>query len=103
MDKILKLSDAVRLGSKLKPQCFGALFRRDGSCALGAVADVMGFAYDSDTYRLLDKRFPELQTTLATYENCALNKDLKATIIMLNDTLKWTRERIADWLEEQGY
>lgn len=38
----IKLSEAIRLGSLLKPQAFGDYYEKDGTCALGAALDAVG-------------------------------------------------------------
>ncbi len=35
----MKLSNAIREGAKLKPQCFESLYDKTGTCALGAAVD----------------------------------------------------------------
>lgn len=115
----MKLSTAIREGAKLRPQAFRAYFyTKNGvicSCAFGA-------AYEAVTGNLprrgnknyidevitpvLDANFPVLQT----FERFACPADKNCTICSpfnivthLNDTHDWTREQIADWLEEKGF
>lgn len=102
-----KLSTFIRLGSKLRPQGFGALETIKGNtCAIGAAFHAkMGMSplefHPSDTstfYCELTKIFPELETHI--YHNKTV---LSSIITKLNDIDKLTREEIADWLEERGY
>jgi hypothetical protein len=38
----MRLSEAIRLGAMLAPQATGALFSKDGGCALGAALLAVG-------------------------------------------------------------
>ncbi len=114
-DKLHKLSDAIKLGSTFLPQAFNAYFNYNegdftASCALGAAMHATGV--DSDgfvffhTPRIALKRYAEC---LGSYQNCPDSNcpmpplPLQMVIAHLNDNHKWTREKIADWLAEQGY
>ena len=93
----MKLSEAIREGAKLRPQCKGAFYSTNdqgvvSSCALGA-------AYEAVTGELphaplIDwhdvPNFPELPSTIET------------RIIAMNDSGR-TREEIADILASEGY
>ena len=100
--KVLKLSEAMRIGAKIRPQAKGRLFDAGASCALGAAyegafgappAEVWGKDYNdagnalTDCWMRLMDRYPG-QT---------------AGIFTKNDFLGMSREEIADWLEAQGY
>lgn len=122
MDKIKTLSAAIRYGSKLKPQSFVALFmvhRLTGqvhSCALGAAYDAVRLARgDSIEFEAnhglctgqaaaeLRQRFsPSLNKLLPVPGIPKNSAEVLFIIPHLNDGLKWSRERIADWLEENG-
>ena len=97
----MKLSEAIRLGSMLHPQHFGDMhgWETDGdkiviasSCALGAAMDA---GYLIDIKGLLD--------TYTICPACLVSAPptgrVQATIVHLNELHKWTRERIADWIE----
>ena len=96
----LKLSEAIRIGARLRPQGFGALFRNGESCAWGAAYEaicgypghgVFGFS-DSHAGRMIGNVLSEYFPGIAAdyvYER--------------NDSEHMTREQIADWLESQGY
>lgn len=96
MDKITKLSQAIRLGATFHPQCHRSFFLRNGfgevfnSCALGAAWLALG--YDPD--RAADA-FTELR------ERFNIPVMLLGEITVKNDT-GLTRESIADWLEKKG-
>lgn len=98
--KVLKLSDAIRLGAKMHPQGFEGSFENGRTCAIGA-AYVGMFG---------EPRVPPNSIFLT---GDAVSK-LKAagiwpegldstTVWRMNDGNRWSRERIADWLEAQGY
>lgn len=95
MDKILKLSQAIRLGATFHPQCFRQMFLRNGqmeiigTCALGAALEALGL-----------ERSGSLASDLKRFD---LPAGTTAKIIELNDYSNWTREMIAGWLEGQGY
>ena len=103
--KKLTLSDAILKGCKMRPkQCFGNYFCGDGrSCVLGAIADGAG---RSDTADYLIELFPELRTWVL--KDCKENsgfyvgyygRALESVLVTLNDTYKWPREKIAQWLK----
>lgn len=104
----MKLSDAIRLGSMIRPQGFDKYWP-DGktSCALGAAFEAGGLrghiekAYNGDVTGLLP---PIWATFLEAGQQCPLcswgNQTIPtlSVITHLNDDHKWTRERIADWV-----
>ncbi len=96
----MRLSDAIRLGAMLHPQCFGALNvmaletqRVLRTCALGA-AEEAGY----DTSPLRENLFLEARAQCPA--GCMLTGQtwLRDTITHLNDDHRWTREQIADWV-----
>ena len=91
--QIIKLSEAIRLGSKLRPQCFGVFISDVGSCALAAAYEaVFG-------ERINDVRF----AVRSLSERFNIHDDqLFEIIISHNDHSKWTGERIAEWVEYQN-
>lgn len=107
----MKLSEAIRLGAMLKPQEFGDLNSGGKTCAWGS-------AYDACGYANIPKPFPAAwiwpQKELAVCPECVTHGGSGGfhglidghtvaghIITHLNDTHRWTRERIADWVEEQ--
>jgi hypothetical protein len=100
----MRLSEAIRLGAMLHPQCFGTvrILRHDAgtpeftthTCALGA-AEEAGYSL-----------FAELcGQSLATLADCPICCDrfqswtVHGIVVHLNDDHHWTREAIADWVE----
>ena len=103
----MKLSEAIKAGAKQMPQCERLLFDIDKNptkcCALGAayLGIELSLMNGDKSWRLI-KAFPELQQLAICPECGAKNKTLFGVIgEHLNDTHRWTRERIADWLEGQ--
>lgn len=102
----MKLSEAIRLGSMLHPQVFNAMWEYDvsddfdpgfmfrkviGTCALGA-AVMAGYMTALFTTQRLGLPCPYCH-----YENERWSLDTMIT--HLNDNHRWTREKIADWVE----
>ena len=93
---VMKLSEAIRLGSMLKPQGFGPT-HNDGthSCALTAALDAIG---KSGYYADICYHFttPAMRVTqpVSGEDMLALS-----AIRELNDRHRWTREQIADWID----
>lgn len=95
--KITKLSQAIRIGASLRPQCIGFLFRHGESCALGAAWEGIGEKYVefgsvcneayAHIYDALQDRFGNIVTDEA---------------MTMNDN-GMSREHIADRLEALGY
>lgn len=120
-----KLSTYIREGAKKRPQAFDDYIRsfktNDGyecrTCALGA-------AYEGITGKMPKPDGEDRGLVKATIYNTTGVKDCKISypesfapgwkapnwkadildvVTTLNDTCHWTRERIADYLEELGY
>lgn len=90
--KVLKLSEAIRIGSKIRPQCTDANFFRGGkSCALGAAWEAAGGAYEEffTGWSLIESHF-------------RIDYFLMDRVASANDGGQ-TREQIADWLESEGH
>jgi hypothetical protein len=121
MDKITKLSQAIRLGATIRGQCFGSFFKNEQSCALGAAMEAIfpgvpvpswkkGPFPGKPYYEKLKDRFPFLNTRVTKLPEgigwetgCCQPPDYSVVILRLNDTYCWSREEIAGWLEKQGY
>lgn len=87
----MKLSAAIRLGAKLRPQGFGGGFARDGtgtSCALQAGAEAV-------TGRLIPG-------VMGCSEALGIDDSMAFKIYIMNDVKYMSREQIADELERQG-
>jgi hypothetical protein len=105
-----ELASAIRAGASRRPeQAFGDYFvGRRASCALGAAyegmyrlaADMSGQRPTKD----LTSFFDCLEGTIRScpVEGCKKRLLLAAMIVHLNDHHSWSREKIADWLEENG-
>lgn len=93
----LTLSEAIRLGAMLKPQGFGLTFG-EATCALGAALEAVGATTQADwmpVYRL----WP-ITSIRVLNPVCGREMLLGSTCWILNDKHKWTREAIADWVEQ---
>jgi hypothetical protein len=97
----MRLSEAIRLGSLLGPQAFGTLADMlGGTCALGSAAKAMGIqittAYEAED--TLKELFPIFECEQEPPVPMPV-VDLYTIIMELNDAYRWSRERIADWVE----
>lgn len=111
----LKLSEAIRKGiEKFPEQAFYAFFQVDevtgekGACALGCAIYTLFECEEGFMVDLLTETYPDLRQ-LDPYPvpddfegGGALVECLHDVIVTLNDDLKWSRERIADWLASEG-
>lgn len=104
----LRFSEAMRLGAMMRPQAFFKLHDTDtgGSCALGAVADALGALQASENAYTPDKNFkiPAHWKAIGRHTLCPhcdqhVGTQIDHVIIHLNNDVRWTRERIADWIE----
>lgn len=104
----MRLSEAIRIGAKLRPQTTAGEYiePHGGSCALGAAYeaiadgdDVLEDVCDDE----LEEAFPILRDSEPSVAcpSCAntVHMSPMGLIVHLNDTHKWTREQIADWVE----
>lgn len=107
----MKLSDAIREGAKLRPQCFSQTYFHEGcSCALGAALEAVGFSY-GDMGRIRSTVLGDLFPILLSHRDehglydcpiagCPYKQSPFSVIAHLNDHHRWTREQIADWVEQ---
>lgn len=98
----MKLSEAIRLGSMLRPQAVRALIAPWGSCAWGAAFEAIGAKNGHEAVRMaIEKRFPweNLASRLVTCPVLGTPRKLCDVIVELNNRHGWTREQIADWVE----
>lgn len=95
----MKLSEAIRLGAMLKPQGFGvgAFYSSVATCAMGAALDALG-AHSDDWATEMCARYQVLSIEGSCPE-CDKFERVISRIWHLNDTHRWTREQIADWVE----
>jgi hypothetical protein len=105
----LRLSEAIRLGAMLRPQFFGASSGtlpdgRVGTCAMGAALEAIGFG--PKEFCVIRPPMLEPWTDFALQEercpvvDCAKPNTISGVAAHLNDAHKWTREAIADWVEQ---
>lgn len=94
----MRLSEAIRLGAMLRPQAFGVC-DPDRSCALQAMAEALGVQRHEGYRDALFKHWPWVHELRAHCPACNCDGIKESTISHLNDLHKWTRERIADWVE----
>ena len=114
----MKLSEAIRLGAMMKPQAFGDYFRggirkrwqrilnflglysaQESSCAWGAALEG-GFGYlDSEDDVVYPDEYNWLSESIIRCPACHIGQSTFYLIVHLNDDHRWTRERIADWVE----
>jgi hypothetical protein len=105
----MKLSDAILLGSTMKPQGFGALLADDKTCAMGAAYDAIGILDDvlagrdyAERIAVVAPHFPIVASRSQTYDcpkRCCVHLcSIGAIAAHLNDHHAWTREQIAGWV-----
>lgn len=98
----MKLSEAIRLGAMLKPHSSaGPSYDGTKSCALQAAGDALRLRppYDYRTpYCELEDLYPFLSKRVRHPVLGGVGA-VESIIFNLNDSLKWTREQIADWVE----
>lgn len=102
----MQLSEAIRLGAMLKPQGYGALLEDGKTCAIGAACDAIGLLgqcmADGTFPDSVAQRWPLLEelNVLRTCPTCGMGQfGGGGVIVHLNDSHKWTREQIADWVQ----
>ena len=91
----LKLSEAIRLGGLLHPQCFGNYLKTDRQWRIVATCALEGATragYHDDVDFLL---------TPAECPVCLRIEAVRIIVAHLNDHHRWTREAIADWVQVQ--
>lgn len=103
----MKLSTAIRDGAKFRPQAFsgpGGIYQSVTSCAIVAALEAVTGSIDRAvrlywTHNADVGLFPVLDCEV-TDPTCASKQDtLWHVITELNDGKKWSRERIADYVE----
>lgn len=103
----MTLADAIRLGSLLKPQSKGYFERSGRTCAMGAALDAIGrlpsvsARQPGDCVERCYELWPILRHTVKYPIKWGREADdLLNVIIDLNDARGWSREAIADFVEE---
>jgi hypothetical protein len=104
----MKLSEAIRLGAMMKPQAYHSGAWDGKSCALRAAADALGIpdlqcarsGPQVLNYYELQQRWPRLAEQADCPACCCRHGSLLSVVFHLNDSYRWTREQIADWVEQ---
>jgi uncharacterized NAD(P)/FAD-binding protein YdhS len=91
----LKLSEAIRIGAKLRPQAKKLYCHNGGTCAIGAAAHGM-YPHLADVRQIEVAAWKVANKLAVDY-----GRKLTDEIYYRNDNGQ-TREQIADWLEAQG-
>ena len=107
----MRLSEAIRAGAKMKPAGIGSkscVPTADNVCALGAAACARGLLGDeASIYAALYAEWPILRVRVSPVEPHygGFRGNLMERIWLLNDVKLWSREAIADYVEqaEQEY
>jgi hypothetical protein len=101
IDSAHELADAIRAGCLLRPRkAVRAYFRGEAACALGDAAIGRGVTLPRlNKPAALQKLFPILDSKVRDPENRNAKWKLGPLIVCLNDRRRWSRERIADWLD----
>jgi len=96
----MRLSVAIRLGSMMKAQITHRYRSETGTCAYGAALEAVGTASTNFNYKEVVRLWPYVA---AFAEDPLMAGKLFAygDVLWRNDDLKWTRETIADWVEER--
>lgn len=110
----MRLSEAIREGSKNTTQCFGSLYGNGGlgkeACALGAAMSAVNNVVQWDDFGQLPNHCPEGCDDVAVLDwheaQSTCWERPKAVVVWnvishLNDAHRWTREQIADWVQAQ--
>lgn len=99
---MMKLSEAIRLGSMAWPKGDIHLFDGESACSIGAALLAVGeklIPYETKAkYNRFCELWPEADTNVMLPDTNWSVPLIKA-IWSLNDGYRWSRERIADWVE----
>lgn len=108
----IRPSEAIRLGMLTHPiQSFGHIGSGNTACALGAMAVGYGDEEARNGYVSLAGKMPlyldppcrcDNRDTLHLFGRSAEQWHALDAVWHLNDSHRWARESIADWLEQQG-
>jgi hypothetical protein len=97
----MKLSEAIREGSKMTTQSPWRVKHVGSACALGAAADAVGCTIEDGGDDRLVEFFPQLMHEVPPYEEFPKG-NLRLLVCSLNNGGR-SRERIADIVEQLGY
>lgn len=105
----MKLSEAMRKGCESTKSLKDSLFddNYSAACAIGA-AYIGRFGdprkFDGDWIMRFREEFEKELMTIIEHPERSWEMDrVEILIMLLNDMEDWTREEIADWLEEIGF
>lgn len=107
------LSEAIRLGSLLRPQITNNYGNKNGTCAMGAAYEATNncsiVGYSNDTEAQLTKELNNIYPILGKYfvpsilpihyRYSKIGMSLSAIISRMNDLMRFDREQIADYVE----
>jgi hypothetical protein len=95
----MELSEAILLGTMIRPQAFRALFTDDGACALGGALLAVG-ATGEPALESVRNLWPWVFTVSADCPGCGRPGPVFGVITHLNDNHRWARGQIAGWVAE---
>ena len=96
----MRLSEAIWIGAKLRPQAFNTEFDGTGTCAFGAAHEARGIEPHRLRTVLLPPEWQWVHHKSGICPGCGSHVPTVAAIISshLNDAHRWTRERISLWV-----
>lgn len=111
----MRYSEAIRLGGMMRPKAVGRFYDdcTGGVCVQGAALDACGKldkANQEYTLKFVEELFPGIGNTIHIYD--VPNKikwifishqkyaSIREVSAQLNNKTDWTREQIADWVEQ---
>ena len=97
----MRLSEAIRLGAMIRGQAFGFFFQDGQSCAFGAALEAVGTPYGAWELAadVIRDRWPWTWARVAACPDCGESEPVRVLIAHLNNDHRWTRARIAEWVE----
>ena len=99
----LKLSDAIMLNGMTKKQGFGdkSVYSVDAPCAIGGALQAIGKqprkSWSVNHYHVFTLEWPWVGRD-SKCPACLVPQTVRDTIWHLNDTHRWTRQQIAEWV-----
>jgi hypothetical protein len=96
----MKLSEAIRLGAMMRPQAFSCYTDGIGTCVWGAANEAIGLPANHGFFETEGEWSVADQASRCPIAKCVRRFRVVSSIIQhLNDEHRWTREKIADWVE----